>query len=68
MTTGVGYVMLHNAGSKSLRLTGASSPRAATVEMHETRVDSRGLSTMRQFNEATIAPGTALTSSPAEST
>jgi len=59
-TVGVGYLVLHNAGSQPLRLTGASSPRAAAVEMHETRVDAKGLSTMRPVKDVTIAPGTAV--------
>jgi hypothetical protein len=64
VTVGVGYVTVHNAGKKALRLTGASSARAASVEMHETRVDAKGLSTMRPLHDVTVAAGSAVTFEP----
>ena len=56
---GVGYLTVHNMGRQSLKLVGASSPRAKQVEMHETRVDAKGVSTMRPVKDVTVAPGSA---------
>lgn len=55
---GVGYLTVHNMGRTPLKLLGASSPRAKQVEMHETRVDAKGVSTMRPLKEVTVASGT----------
>lgn len=63
-TVGVGYLTVHNLGRKPLKLTGASSPRAASVEVHETRVDAQGLSTMRPVTDVTVAAGSPLTFEP----
>ena len=57
----VGYVSIHNMGRSPLKLSGASSPRAQRVEMHETRIDDKGMSTMRPLKDVVVAPGTALT-------
>ena len=59
-TVGAGYLTLHNTGRQALKLLGASSPRAGRVELHETRVDSRGLSTMRPVAELPLSPGAVL--------
>jgi copper(I)-binding protein len=50
----VGYVTLHNGSGKAQRLLGASSPRAESVEMHESRVNANGVSEMRPLAEVTI--------------
>lgn len=59
-SVGVGYLTLHNMGRKPLTLVGASSPRAQRVEIHETRIDDKGLSTMRPLRQLTVAAGAAL--------
>jgi copper(I)-binding protein len=63
-TVGVGYVTLHNVGGKALKLIGATSPRATAVEVHETRVDAKGVSTMRPVASVIVAAGAALTFGP----
>ena len=37
--TGAGYLSIHNTGSAADRLLGGSTPAAATVEVHEMRMD-----------------------------
>ncbi len=57
---GAGYLTLHNTGGQALTLLTASSPRAERVELHETRADARGLSTMRPVNALPLPAGAAL--------
>ena len=64
VTVGVGYVMLHNEGKQPRLLVGASSPAAATVEMHETTLGNNGLSQMRPVKKLTVPPGGEVTFEP----
>ena len=57
---GAGYLTLHNTGGQALTLLTASSPRAERVELHETRADARGLSTMRPVKALPLPAGAAL--------
>ena len=62
-TIGAAYLVIRNAGSAPDRLAGASSPRAARVEMHESRVEG-GMARMRPVAELPIAPGASLRFEP----
>lgn len=56
MDVAVGYLTLHNGGDKPARLVAIASPRAAGVEMHETRIEN-GISSMRPVGELIVPPG-----------
>ena len=56
-TVGAGYLVVTNRGRDADRLDGASSPRAARVEMHESRIDA-GMARMRPV-ATPLAPGAA---------
>jgi len=55
-TVGGGYLVIRNAGREADRLEGASSPRAARVEMHESRIEA-GIARMREVASLPVAPG-----------
>jgi copper(I)-binding protein len=51
-----GYMALTNNSDSSIRLTSASSPNFASVELHETSIED-GISRMRPVDELVIEPG-----------
>jgi iron complex outermembrane receptor protein len=53
---GVAYLSITNNGNSADTLTGASSARATSVQMHQT-ILSEGIARMRPLAELTIAPG-----------
>ncbi|PVY79037.1 hypothetical protein C8D92_101243 [Tamilnaduibacter salinus] len=54
---GVGYLTLTNEGQEPITVTGAASPRANSVGIHETRMEE-GMMTMAPVsNGLTVAPG-----------
>lgn len=52
---GGGYVEIHNAGERSRRLLGASSPRASSMEIH-TMVEVDGVMRMRRLQDGIEIP------------
>lgn len=64
MDKAVGYLTLTNEGESPVRFTGASSPRADSVGIHETRTED-GMMTMTPVdNGLTVAPGQTVTLKP----
>jgi len=57
------YLSLQNVGTATVRLTGAESPVAAMVMMHET-VEAGGQSRMRALSAVTLAPGASVAFTP----
>jgi iron complex transport system substrate-binding protein len=62
-TVGAGYLVISNHGRDADRLQGASSARAARVEMHESRV-ADGMARMRPVASLPIGPGASLPFEP----
>jgi iron complex transport system substrate-binding protein len=62
-TVAAGYLAVTNRGRDPDRLDGASSPRAARVEMHESRFDA-GMARMRPVAGVPLAPGAAVRFEP----
>ena len=60
---GVAYLTLVNNGSEGDRLTGASSPVAENVQIHEERNDN-GVSKMRQLEAIDLSPGASIIFKP----
>ncbi len=56
MPMGVGYLSITNHGTAPDALIAASTPAAARVEFHETRIDG-GMARMRPLTEISLAPG-----------
>ena len=56
MSMGVGYLSITNHGTAPDALVAASTPAAASVEFHETRIDG-GMARMRPLTEIAVAPG-----------
>ena len=52
---GGGYVAIHNAGERTRRLLGASSPRASSMEIH-TMVEVDGVMRMRRLADGIEIP------------
>lgn len=55
-TVGAGYLVVRNLGREPDELEGAASPRAARVEMHESRIEA-GVARMRPVERLPLAPG-----------
>ncbi len=62
-TVGAGYLVVTNRGNEADRLVGVSSPRAARVEMHESRIDG-GMARMRPVASLPLAPGASVRFEP----
>ena len=55
--TGAAYIAtLENAGTQPDRLLRASTPLAASVEMHEMKLDANGVMRMREIDAIVVAP------------
>lgn len=63
-TTGAIFLTLHNAGSEADRLVGASTAKAATVEIHENTVAADGTMEMRTVGGVDVPPGQQVSLSP----
>jgi copper(I)-binding protein len=61
--TGAAYLTLTNSGAAADRLVGASSPVAATTELHEDK-EENGIMKMRPVPVLPIAPGQSITLKP----
>jgi copper(I)-binding protein len=62
-STGGGYFSVNNGGSKPDRLLGASSPAAATVEVHEMRMEG-DVMRMREIKALELPAGKLVTLAP----
>ncbi|WP_395794524.1 copper chaperone PCu(A)C [Aquimonas sp.] len=61
---GGGYIAIHNAGERTRRLLGASSPRASSIEIH-TMVEVDGVMRMRRLTDGIeIAAGAQIALKP----
>lgn len=63
VTTGAGYLTIRNAGAEADRLLGASSPVAATIELHTHR-DVGGVMRMERVEFVDVPAGGAVTFAP----
>ena len=64
LSTGAAYLTIRNEGDEADRLTGATTPMAQAVEIHETR-DENGVGTMRmQEDGVEIPPGETVAFAP----
>jgi iron complex outermembrane recepter protein len=63
MPMGVAYFTVTNNGAKADALLRATTPAAASVEMHETRIED-GVARMRPLTEIEIAPGATIKVQP----
>lgn len=63
VSVGVGYLALVNEGAKADVLIGASSPLAAQVEIHVTRVEG-GMMRMRRVERVSLPPGATVRFAP----
>jgi copper(I)-binding protein len=61
--TGAAYLTVTNSGAAADRLVGASSPVAATTELHEDK-EENGIMKMRPVPVLPIAPGQSITLKP----
>lgn len=61
---GVAYMTLRNAGNEPIKLVGLETPLALKPDIHETKIDASGVSTMRPAGELTIASGERLSLQP----
>jgi copper(I)-binding protein len=52
-----GYMVLHNAGTQAVALTGATSPDFGHVMLHESYTTAEGANRMRHVDQLPIAPG-----------
>ena len=52
-----GFMTLHNPGASDLFLERVDSPRFERVEIHETRIDARGVASMRPVRRLRIPAG-----------
>lgn len=57
---GAAYMTLHNTGTDPMTLEGLQTPLAMMPEIHETKTDANGVSSMSPAGEITIAPGESL--------
>jgi copper(I)-binding protein len=63
MPVGVAYLSITNLGSKQDTLIAASTPAAARVEFHRTRLES-GMARMRPAGAVIVAANTTVTAEP----
>ena len=61
---GAVFLTLHNPGATADKLVGASSPVAATVELHQNAVDATGVATMTKVDGIEIPAGQQVSLSP----
>ena len=56
---GAAYMTIRNNGDEAVTLTGISTPLAMMPEIHESKTNAEGVSSMAPAGEITIAPGEA---------
>lgn len=61
---GVAYMILRNTGEDPVTLTGISTPLAMMPEIHETKTDASGVSSMAPAGDITIAAGESVALEP----
>lgn len=61
---GAAYMTIRNSGDKVVTLSGISTPLAMMPEIHKSRINAEGISSMAPAGEITIAPGQSVTLEP----
>jgi len=61
---GAAYMTIRNTGDEAVTLTGISTPLAMMPEIHESKTNAAGVSSMAPAGEITIAPGEAAELAP----
>jgi len=61
---GAAYMTIRNTGDEAVTLTGISTPLAMMPEIHESKTNAEGVSSMAPAGELTIAPGEAAELAP----
>lgn len=61
---GVAYLTLRNTGEDAVTLTGLATPLAVMPEIHESKTNADGVSSMAPAGEITIAPGESVALAP----
>ena len=61
---GAVFLTLHNPGTTADKLVGASTPVAATVELHQNAVDANGVATMTKVDAIEVPAGQQVSLSP----
>ena len=61
---GAAYMTIRNNGDEAVTLTGISTPLAMMPEIHESKTNAEGVSSMAPAGEITIAPGEAAELAP----
>jgi len=65
--TGAAYlVRLENKGDVADRLLRASTPAAASVELHSMKIDAQGIMRMREVDAIPLGPGSTVTMRPGQ--
>lgn len=54
---GAAYMTVRNTGDEAMTLTGLATPLAMMPEIHETKTNAEGVSSMAPAGDITIAPG-----------
>ena len=68
-TTGAAYLLkLENTGERADRLVGATTPAAASVEIHTMTVDAQGVMRMREVDALVLAPKQSMRMQPGQGT
>lgn len=61
---GAAYMRVRNTGEDAVTLTGLTTPLAAMPEIHESKTNSDGVTSMAPAGEITIAPGKSVALKP----
>ena len=61
---GAAYMTIRNTGDEPVTLTGLATPLAMMPEIHETKTNAEGVSSMRPAGEIAIAPGESVALEP----
>lgn len=61
---GAAYMLLRNAGSDAVTLVGLETPLAMMPDIHETKTDGNGVSSMAPAGEIEIPPGESVSLEP----
>ena len=61
---GTAYMTIRNTGEEPVTLTGLATPLAMMPEIHESRTDAQGISSMTPAGRITIAPGDSVALEP----
>lgn len=61
---GAAYMTIRNTGDEPVTLTGLETPLAMKPEIHETKTNAEGVSSMSPAGEITIAPGESVSLEP----